>query len=452
MSMIGAATPSRYVGLDIGTTNSAVAVVTGSDVALAEFATAGGTSPTFPSVLYFERHRHAAGTRVRCHAGPDAITRYLEAEHEGRLMQSLKAYLGDRRFERTSVFARTYTLADLIASIVKQMLASADRPVEPVASRVVVGRPVHFTNAAGGADDEFALGRMLDAVVQSGFADVLVEYEPVAAAYSYETRLGHDEVILIGDFGGGTSDFSILRVGPTVRRHGRTPDDILGNDGVAVAGDAFDRQLVRHLVAPHLGMGSEYRSSPHKRLPVPSWPYEHLERWHRLSFLNNDGQIEALERLRRHALKPDEILAFIHVIRGELGYRLHEAVRRTKFALSSDVQARFEFTTDAVSIVKRVTRSDFEGWIGRELAEIARCVDGLMDRTGVAAGDIDHVFLTGGSSFVPAVRRIFLDRFDPSKITGGAELTSVATGLALRAAEHWGGLPGARSTPAGASH
>lgn len=434
-----ARTPGRYVGLDFGTTNSAVAALTGSEVVLAEFASTEGKSPTFPSVLYFERHRHAGGTRVTYHAGPAAITRYLETDDKGRLIQSLKAYLGDRRFESTSVFARTYSLADLIGLIVKQVLSGADRPVEPAASRVVIGRPVHFTNAKGGADDEFALARLLHAVGQCGFEEILVEYEPVAAAYSYETRLAHDEVILIGDIGGGTSDFCILRVGPTIRRHGRTRDDILGNDGVAVAGDAFDKQVVRHLVAPDLGLDSEYRSAPGKQLPVPSWPYEHLERWHRLSFLNNGRQLEALERLQRHALRPEQIQAFIDVIKGEVGYQLHEAVRRTKFALSSEIEALFEFTTDTLSIVRTVTRLDFERWIARELAAIARCVDNLMGTTGVGPGDIDHVFLTGGSSFVPAVRRIFIDRFGPSKITGGGELTSVATGLALRAAECWGG-------------
>lgn len=429
--------PGRYVGLDFGTTNSAVATVAGSEAVLAGFATPGGTSNTFASVLYFERQRHATGTRVRCHAGPAAVAHYLEAEDRGRWMQSLKAYLGDRRFESTTVFGRTHTLAGLISLIVKQMLSGADRPVEPLATRAVIGRPVHFTNARGGSDDEFALTRLLDAVGRCGFEEILVEYEPVAAAYSYERNLARDEIILIGDFGGGTSDFSILRVGPTFRRHGRTRGDILGSDGVAVAGDSFDRQIVRHLVAPRLGLHSEYLSPPDKMLPVPCWPYEHLERWHQLSFLNNDRQLERIERIRQFASSPGQLQAFIDVIRGELGYQLHEAVRRTKFALSADVEATFEFTTGTLSIVQKVTRPDFEGWIAPELAVMARCVDGLIGRTGVSPDEIDHVFLTGGSSFVPAVRRIFVDRFGASKITGGGELTSVATGLALRAAEHW---------------
>ena len=426
------------LGLDFGTTNSAVAIAAGSDAVLAGFATTDGKTSTFPSVLYFERQRLATGSRVRCHAGPAAIASYLRAEDKGRLLQSLKAYLGDSGFETTSVFGSTHTLAGLISLIVKQMLSSAERPVDPAAARVVIGRPVHFTNAKGGSDDEFALSRLLDAVGRCGFEEILVEYEPVAAAYSYERNLAHDEIILIGDFGGGTSDFSILRVGPSFRRHGRTRADILGSDGVAVAGDSFDRQIVRHLVAPRLGMDSEYLSPPDKLLPVPAWPYERLERWHQLSFLNTDRQLERMERIRQCASSPDRVQAFIDVVRGELGYQLHEAVRRTKFALSSQVDTSFEFVTDTLSIVQKVTRPEFERWIARELAAMARCVDGLVGRIGIPPSEIDHVFLTGGSSFVPAVRRIFIDRFGASKITGGGELTSVATGLALRASEHWG--------------
>ena len=181
----------------------------------------------------------------------------------------------------------------------------------------------------------FALGRLREAIAQCGFTDIVFEYEPVAAAYSYEQKLDRDELILIGDFGGGTSDFSVLRVGPTQRHRRTTPEDIIGTDGVAVAGDAFDKQIIRKLVAPRLGLGSEYFSPPGKFLPIPSWPYERLERWHHLSFLNTAKNLEMLEKLRRSAIIPERLEAFVHLIKSEMGFRLHEAVRRTKFELST---------------------------------------------------------------------------------------------------------------------
>jgi hypothetical chaperone protein len=422
-------------GLDFGTTNSAIATIIDARPALAEFAAAAGSTNTFPSVLYFERRRDEAQTRIISAAGPGAIERYLAAEEKGRLIQSLKAYLADRRFDGTAVYSQNYTLQEMISLILHHLLAGATHSFRKIPRRVVAGRPVHFSNAGDDADDAFALARLREAFQRCGFEEIVFEYEPVAAAYSYEQSLEHDEVILIGDFGGGTSDFSILHVGPGVRRRGRTPEDIVGTDGVAVAGDAFDRQIIRNLVAPRLGLGSEYVSPPNKILPVPNWPYGQLERWHYLSFLNTAKNLEMLERLQRTALIPERLEAFIHLIKGELGYRLHEAVRRTKFDLSQRTETAFEFNCEPLAISKKVTRLEFEKWIAQELEAITVCVDRLLSRAGIDPRDIDHVFLTGGSSFVPAVRQVFIDRFGAGKITGGKELTSVATGLALRGAE-----------------
>ena len=424
-------------GLDFGTTNSAVARVQDGDAVLAAFETVHGPTHTFPSIIHFERLHHESGTRTTSSAGPRGIERYLQAEDKGRLIQSLKAYLADRRFDGTAVFNQRYSLEDMIALILRHLLADAARSFGAMPSRVVVGRPVHFSNARNEADDEFALSRLLAAVTRCGFEEIVFEYEPVAAAYSYEQTLQRDELILIGDFGGGTSDFSILHVGPEVRRRGRTKKDILGSDGVAVAGDAFDRQIIRRLVAPRLGMGSDYLSPPNKFLPVPSWPYERLERWHHLSFLNTAKNLEMLKRVQKTAVIPERLEAFVHLIQGELGYQHHEAVRRTKFELSAQTESVFEFNCASIAISKKVAREEFEEWIEPDVRLMAACVDRLLDATGVRPGDVDHVFLTGGSSFVPAVRRIFVDRFGLPKITGGEELTSVATGLALRADEQW---------------
>jgi hypothetical chaperone protein len=432
------------VGLDFGTTNSAIATLVGSKPTLAEFPTAGGVTHTFPSVLYFERRKEGTRTRLTSAAGPRALQNYLDAEDKGRLIQSLKAYLADRRFDGTGVFSQHYSLEDMIALIARHLLADArgltpstSRGPDPIPGRVVVGRPVNFSHAQDGEDNEFALARLRSAIAQCGFTDIVFEYEPVAAAYSYEQMLDRDELILIGDFGGGTSDFSILRVGPSQRRRGRDREDIVGTDGVAIAGDAFDRQIIRKLVAPRLGLGSEYFSPPGKFLPIPSWPYERLERWHHLSFLNTAKNLEMLEQLRRSALIPERLEAFVHLIKSEMGFRLHESVRRAKFDLSVHTEAQFEFHCEPVSIAKRVTRAEFEKWIEPEVTSMAGCVDRLMSTTGVSARDIDHVFLTGGSSFVPAVRNIFVERFGLEKITGGDELTSVATGLSMCAAKRW---------------
>jgi hypothetical chaperone protein len=420
-----------WVGVDFGTTNSAVAVADDSGPPrLAQFAAADGPMPTFPSVLYFEPKKASV-------AGASAIGRYLLSEKKGRFIQSLKAYLGDRTFEGTGIGTQYYTLEKLIALIAKHMTDQLGFASWHSPRRIVLGRPVHFSNPPDAELDAFAVERLLTAIRLAGFEEIVFEYEPVAAAYAYEARLTRDERILIGDFGGGTSDFTIVSVGPGVRQRGRRASDIIGTDGVPIAGDAFDKRIVRNLVAPRLGMGGEYLSPPNKFLQVPSWPYERLERWHYLSFLKSPATLEMLERVQRTASTPERLEAFVRLIKNELGYQLHEAVQRTKFELSAATEAEFAFESGPVTIRKKVSRADFEKWIGDEVAAMAGCVDRLMQASGLAPGDIDRVFLTGGSSFVPAVRRIFVERFGEVKVTGGEELTSVATGLALRAREQW---------------
>ncbi len=420
----------RWVGVDFGTTNSAVATADADGRAsLIAFPSTAGPRSTFPSVLYFEPGAASL-------AGSAAIERYLASETKGRFIQSLKTYLAEPSFEGTGIGTRHYTLEKLIGLIGQHMREQLGF-AWPQPRKIVLGRPVHFSNPPDPALDAFAVGRLQQAIRLAGFDDIVFEFEPVAAAYAYEARLDHDERILIGDFGGGTSDFTINSVGPGVRARGRRASDIIATDGVAVAGDAFDKRIIRNLIAPRLGMGGEYVSPPNKFLPVPSWPYERLERWHYLSFLKSPQTLEMLERIQRTASTPERLEAFVMLIKHELGYQLHEAVQHTKFALSTAAEAEFAFVSGPVTIRKVVAREEFERWIGAELTAMSQCVDRVMATSGLGFADIDRVFLTGGSSFVPAVRRIFTDRFGAAKVAGGGELTSVATGLALRAREQW---------------
>lgn len=415
------------VGLDIGTTNSAVAVfdpAKGKAVELARFDYSGGLTETFRSVLYFRSGERPVG-------GPRAIDRYLASEGDGRLIQSMKSYLADRTFQATSIFGRNTTLIDLLATLVRELRAGAEAKVGPLGTKAVVGRPVHFASERNAEDEALAVERLTSALRAGGFTEIELEYEPVAAAHYYETQLDHDELVLIADFGGGTSDFSLIRVGPGQKELGA--GRILGNDGVGIAGDALDARLMHKLVAPKLGMGITYRSLlGNKELPMPVWIYSRLLRWHHFSFLKTRKNMEMLEGIASQANHDESIRALLHVIENDLGYHLYRAIERTKVALSSAEETRFAFTDGELTIDAPVTRAQFEEWIGEEMATMAACVDGLLARTGVDAKDVDQVFLTGGSSFVPAVRRIFEERFGKDRLRAGGELISVATGLALR--------------------
>jgi len=404
----------RAFGLDFGTTNSAVACASETGVE---------TTSIHRSVLYFEPKAATA-------SGNEAIDRYLAADEKGRLIQSLKSFLASRLFTGTNVYGRQYSIEDLLTIFLRHLRTIAEQQFGPLQGTIVIGRPVRYANANNNEDSEFALGRLRRALEKAGIGPVEFEYEPVAAAYFYASTLDHDELIVIGDFGGGTSDFSLLRVGPRER-------SVLGTEGVALAGDAFDSRMVRHLVSPMLGRGSEYRSLE-KTLPMPVWVYSDLERWHYLSLLKSSDTIQMLRSIRYHSLEPEKLDALLHVVQNDLGFYLHRSIQATKSELSSKDESFFQFNDAVVQIEAPLARTNFEEWIDEELANIRGCADRLLADAGVSPADVDHVFLTGGSSLVPAVRRIFEAIFGIEKLTGGSEFTSVAQGLALQALDRGG--------------
>jgi hypothetical chaperone protein len=416
-----------FVGIDFGTTNTSVGLADGAGtVRLAELPgrDESTTTTTWRTVLYFEPD-------ATIFAGAPAIDRYTETEGEGRLVQSIKSHLASATFTRTMIAGKTWTLETLVATFLRGLRAAARTPL---GARAVVGRPVRYWGASDDTDDARAVDRMRGALTSAGFTDVVFEFEPIAAALRYAARLDHDELLLVADFGGGTSDFSLVRVGPRV-----APGDtraILATDGLAIGGDSFDARIIDALVAPALGRDSSYRDAFGAITAVPTWLFSRLRRWHHLSFLKDADTLRLLDRLEQGALAPERIDRLVRVVRNDLGLTLHQAVERSKQALSRAASARLE--CDDLSLELPVQRAAFEDWISPELDGIDAVVTRLLARAGVTPADIDSVFATGGSSLVPAVRRHLAARFGEAKLAGGDELTSVAWGLAARARQVFG--------------
>jgi hypothetical chaperone protein len=420
------------IGIDFGTTNSSIARATDTgEVALAHFPYRGELTAAYRSLLYLEQMKERGVNALKSWSGPEGIEHYLAADHKGRLIQSLKSFLSNHSLQSTEVFGRRHTLEDLIARILRDLREKAASQFGVPISKAVVGRPIRFVGAETEQEDGFAENRLRKAFKIAGYESVQFEFEPIAAAHYYESTLDHDELILIGDFGGGTSDFSLVRVGPSSRRTGRSEANLLGNAGLGVAGDSFDAKLIRHLISPALGAGTDMRSMK-RLLPVPSWIYGKLERWHHLSFLKAKDVMNLLTSIKTDAIEPEKIAALIHLIKEDLGYQLHQSIQAVKYDLSNNLAATFRFSDGAVDLTARVERSSFETWISDELKQIESCLDSLLCTSEVDPKNVDAVFLTGGSSFVPAVRRIFATRFGKQRIRTGNQFTSVALGLALR--------------------
>jgi hypothetical chaperone protein len=256
--------------------------------------------------------------------------------------------------------------------------------------------------------------------------------------------LDHDELIVVADYGGGTTDFSVIRVGPS--RAPRVTDisgnarsavaEVLATGGIGVSGDAFDARVIDAIVAPALGRGTRYRDEMGGEAPVPAWLYGHLRRWHLLSFLKEDSTQRLLERVVRGALEPAKIGRLVSIVEDDLGLALHRAVEGAKVRLSTRDADRVELP--AITLDLPIARTAFDDWIADDLATIDRVLDDVLARAGVDAREVDRVFATGGSSLVPAVRGRLTARFGDDRVVGGEELTSVAWGLAARAREVFG--------------
>jgi hypothetical chaperone protein len=431
---------SRAIGIDFGTTNSSIALAAESGaVQLVDFPGLGGLSHSCRSLLYFQQQAVRPGRPISAWTGAAAIEHYLatdsfDTDVRGRLIQSLKSHLSARNLTGTEIFGRQYRLQDLVARMLRDLRHRASETLGFDVTHAVAGRPVNFVGADSAADNDFALDRLRKSFLQAGFVDVEFVMEPVAAAYAYKSTLDRDETLLIGDFGGGTTDFSLLRVGPSTHALGK--HEVLGSTGVGIAGDALDARIVRRLISPALGSDSMARSLDTVLPAVPAWVYANLERWHTLSFLRTRATMDMLRGLHKRALEPEKIAALIDVVEHDLGYRLHQAVQRVKIDLSTNTHAEFVLDTDLAHLRAPLSRADFEQWITPELARIEASLDDLLTTTGIVPKSVDRVFLTGGSSLVPAVRRIFTNRFGEDCVQSGEAFTSVAHGLALIAREN----------------
>ncbi|HEY1098887.1 MAG TPA: Hsp70 family protein [Myxococcota bacterium] len=442
-----------FIGLDFGTTNSALARLDddGDTVTLARF-----TPPktrllpnptsmeTFRSVLWVDPEERGPDRRPLVSTGLKAIHDYIEAAGAGRFVQSVKSHLASKSFTSTMIFNAKYTLEDLIAHIVSGVRTEAAKTLGPLPSRVVAGRPVHFVRddleegadaEAAAAADRFAEDRLRTALKQAGFDDVVFEMEPIAAAARWEQRSNKDELVLIADFGGGTTDLCLVEIGPAARA--RAVKDgtrqVVGTGGLGIAGDTLDRRIMHNAVSPKLGWGTQYRVLGGKA-DVPLWLFSSLSRWHTLSFLKSRKTMTLLDEMLASADDPVAIRALRQLIDEDLSYILQRSVERAKVDLSKHEHA--VLSLPELELEVPIARADFEKWIADDVKKIDDAVDAVLERAG--RPKVDRVFMTGGTSLVPAVRRAFANRFGADKLEGGEELVSVAQGLALRARQVFG--------------
>jgi hypothetical chaperone protein len=410
-------------GLDFGTTNSSLAWARGAgDVVLCDLDPPALNPRVLRSLLYFslDARDFVVGQR--------AISEYLAEDMQGTLIQSIKTFLADNSFEQTWINDRFYKLEDLIAVIFRHVRAViATMTDDDVA--LVIGRPAVFVDRP--EREALAQERLRKAAQLAGFFDLQFQYEPIAAGLAYEATLTRPELALIADLGGGTSDFTVMRLGTGAT--GDRRDDILATRGVQIAGDTFSERIMARKLARYFGAGSIYRSMEGEPLPFPSQLLAQLGRWHQVTFLRSPKTRELLKHIRWTSDRPQAVAAFEALLDANYSFFVFQEIEQAKGRLSEAEEARIEFRRDEIVIDELITRAEFEAMIERDRSEIRRCMHAALETAWVVPGDIDAVFLTGGSAQIPAMRRLFAEEFGEEKLKAQDYLTSVAVGLGLSA-------------------
>jgi hypothetical chaperone protein len=421
----------RGIGIDFGTTNSVIAVADADgEVHAVTWPTAAGEAPTYRTALAFRADIASGERRIATSAGSKAIAWALDPAPQQRFVQSIKTHLGSRAFRETRIFGQRFALEELIALFLRHLAAEGRWPAGVAldgTSRIAAGRPVVFAGDA--PDEDLAVARLTQAYGLAGMADPELAYEPLGAAYWYARRLTAPQTALIADFGGGTSDFSVMRFDI---RSNRLHAEALAHAGVGVAGDTFDYRIIDHVVSPQLGKHARYRSLT-RTLPVPRHFFAAFSRWHQLSWLKDPKILADLEAISETADAPEKLAALRTMIDHDLGFELYAAVTAAKMRLSREPTAELRFNRFGVVLDAAISRADFESWIADDLAAIDAAMLRALDAAGVDEASIDAVFMTGGTSYVPAVRALFARRFGEARIHMGNAFQSVASGLALLA-------------------
>lgn len=404
-------------GLDFGTSNSAIGIARGNELALAPLE---DERTLMPSAVFFDLE-----TKGRVLFGSEAISAYV-GQTEGRLMRALKTILGSSLIhEKTSLGGRKVALAEVVAIFVRHLKRKAEAFAGEEITAVVHGRPVHFVD--GDAEGDGRAQAVLETIAREArFRDIVFVPEPIAAAHHYEQTVSAEELVLIADIGGGTSDFSIVRIGPDRRGRAERGDDILATAGVRVGGTDFDTALSLAAVMPMLGLGTRLLK---KGLPMPNAPYHELATWATINFAYTYKNERALAELVADAAEPEKVRRLLTAVRQRLGHRMAFAVEDTKIELSDidDALVSLGFLEHGLAIP--TTRANFERAIAVGTDRLHAAARECIARAGLDGNAIDTIFLTGGSSRVPAVRSAIAAAAPAARLTTGSDFLSVALGL-----------------------
>jgi len=411
-------------GLDFGTSNSTLGVAANGVPRLLPLEDG---KQTIPSAIFFSFEEDAT------YFGRKALSEYVTGG-DGRIMRALKSVLGTSLInDKTRIKKNLVPFTDILGLFIAELKQRAEAALDGELDQVVVGRPVRFVDEDDVADAQ-AQAQLEAAVRQQGYRHVEFQFEPIAAALDYERTVEREELALVVDLGGGTSDFTVIRVSPERARSTERAGDILATAGVHIGGTDFDRLLSLGKVMPMLGYQTE--TADHKRV-LPSAPYYDLATWHRINRLYNAKTLSELRSTRNEAEHPELVERMIDIVDNRLGHRLGATVEEAKIALSDAEAVDFTFEGHEHTIGTRISRDDFNAVLENSVGRLRATIQATLSQAGVGSEAIETLILTGGSTLVPAIVSALGEMFPAARTVRTDVLGSVGLGLALDASRRF---------------
>ena len=414
---------SYVAGIDFGTSNSSTAITNGGVPRLVDVENGRNTIPT---ALYFPEKSSEV------FYGRTAQQKYVDSETGGRFMRSMKRILGTHLMDSsTQINGHMVKFDDIIGAFVSYMKQKIDASANENVESVVMGRPVHFRDNDPTADDK-AQQELERITKKAGFKNVCFQYEPIAAAFAHEQKINSEKLACVIDIGGGTSDFTVIRLSPENRNKADRTKDVLANTGVRIGGNDFDKNLSLNAFMPVLGMGTDYKVYG-KVLSIPNSIYINLSTWNQVNDVYNYKTLNLVKGYQTWALEPEKLARLYQVVQNRLGHINLNYVEKAKIALSKDlsIESILDFLSDKPSIY--ITREEFNNSISNDVEKIEKFLSECILQAGVKNEDIDLVILTGGSTEVPRVSEIATKFFPNAEVSAGDKLSSVGMGLAYDA-------------------
>jgi hypothetical chaperone protein len=408
-------------GIDFGTTNSALSIYNEDSKEIVE-------TIIVPSLLYFFSDQ-SSWAPLNYVVGKEAIAAYVNDGMHGRFMKSVKRILPRSSFIETRVFNKKLNASDLVTLILKELKQKADAITGVDCPKAVIGRPVFFDDD-NAAKDTLAQKRLNQAALNAGFTDVRFQFEPIGAAFAYERTLKHKEKVLVADLGGGTTDFTFLSLDPERVGEKERQKDIIATGGIYIGGDSFDSSFMWEKGTPYFGKHTLYEAAPGKMLNVPVSLFANICSWEQMNFFNGQRIKNDLENYYHYSKKDRQFKNLLTLTENNLGYSVFQAIERSKLELSNQPETKFQYSRMGIEIDEQVSKVQYEEIIQKDLNKISRYLDEFLLSNNILLTDIDSLFLTGGTSMVPAVKDLFTNRFPNKPIHSGDNFISVAKGLA----------------------